>query len=379
MSHACHNGRTMTGSEIRQKFLDYFTARGHRVVRSSSLVPANDPTLLFTNAGMNQFKDVFLGQEKRDYSRATTSQKCVRAGGKHNDLDNVGYTRRHHTFFEMLGNFSFGDYFKKDAIAYAWEFLTREMGLPADRMKVTIFKGEGGVPRDVYAHGFWLQHVTADRIIELGAKENFWAMGETGPCGPCSEIHFFQGNDVPCAQEAAGGKCQGPACDCDRWVEVWNLVFMQFDQVAPGDRRPLPKPSVDTGMGLERLCAVLQGKRSTYETDLLRPLVAHAEELSKKKFDPSDYRGDSVSLRAIADHARATAFLIADGVFPDKTGREYVLRRIMRRAVYHGWLLGVKDPSNPMLCTLAADVVAKMSGVYPELSERASLINKICH
>src|SRR6185312_6185138 len=356
--------------DVRRAFLDYFVEQGHRETPSASLVPLNDPTLLFTNAGMNQFKDFFTGKAKTTFSRATSSQKCVRAGGKHNDLENVGRTARHHTFFEMLGNFSFGDYFKPDAIAFAYELLTKTFAIKPDRLVYTIHES------DQEARVLWrkIAGVPDERIIALGDKDNFWAMGETGPCGPCSEIHYLQGNDIPCVVETAGGTCQGPACDCDRWIEIWNLVFMQFEQVAPGDRRPLPKPSVDTGMGLERLCAVLQGVRSNYETDLLRPLIDRVAALSKKKFVPTDYQGESVSLRAIADHARATAFLIADGVFPDKTGREYVLRRIMRRAVYHGWLLGIKEP---FLDGLAADVVKTMGGVYPELTERASLIAKI--
>jgi alanyl-tRNA synthetase len=356
--------------DARRAFLDYFVERGHRETPSASLVPLNDPTLLFTNAGMNQFKDFFTGKAKTTFSRATSSQKCVRAGGKHNDLENVGRTARHQTFFEMLGNFSFGDYFKPDAIAFAHELLTKTYAIKPERLVYTVHE------LDDEARVLWkkIAGVGDDRVIGLGDKDNFWAMGETGPCGPCSEIHYLQGAEIHCPVETAGGHCQGPACDCDRWVEIWNLVFMQFEQVGPGDRRPLPKPSVDTGMGLERLCAVLQGVRSNYETDLLRPLIDRVADLSKKKFVPSDYEGQSVSLRAIADHARAAAFLIADGVFPDKTGREYVLRRIMRRAVYHGWLLGIKEP---FLDALAADVVSKMGGVYPELVERASLIAKI--
>src|SRR3954466_14021040 len=311
----------MTGSELREAFLKYFERNGHTIVRSSPLVPAQDPTLLFTNAGMVQFKGVFLGEERRDYTRATSAQKCVRAGGKHNDLENVGRTARHQTFFEMLGNFSFGDYFKPDAIAFAHELLIDTYAINPDRLVYTVHES------DDEARVLWkkIAGVGDDRVIGLGDKDTFWAMGETGPCGPCSEIHYLQGAEIPCAVEAAGGRCQGPACDCDRWVEIWNLVFMQFEQVAPGDRRPLPKPSVDTGMGLERLCAVLQGVRSNYETDLLRPLIAHAEALSGKTFVPTDYEGTAVSLRAIADHGRAAAMLIADGVFPDKTGREYVL------------------------------------------------------
>src|SRR5450432_4447577 len=359
-------------ADVRRAFLEFFEAQGHKEVASSSLVPQDDPTLLFANAGMNQFKDYFTGQRELIFSRATTAQKCVRAGGKHNDLDNVGRTARHHTFFEMLGNFSFGDYFKPDAIAFAYELMVKTYGIDPKRLIYTVHESDGE------ARALWkkIAGIGDDRVISLGDKDNFWAMGETGPCGPCSEIHYLQGDDIPCAALAAGGKCEGPACDCDRWVEIWNLVFMQFEQLGPGNRRPLPKPSVDTGMGLERLCAVLQGFRSNYETDLIRPLIDHAAALSGKTFVPSDYEGASVSLRAIADHARAAAFLISDGVFPDKTGREYVLRRIMRRAVYHGWLLGVKEP---FFASLAADVVQKMGGVYVELAERASLVAKICH
>jgi alanyl-tRNA synthetase len=358
-------------STVRRTFLDYFAKQGHKPAASASLVPHNDPTLLFTNAGMNQFKDYFTRKTQPPFPRATTAQKCVRAGGKHNDLENVGRTARHHTFFEMLGNFSFGDYFKPDAIAFAHELLTKDYAIDSKRLVYTVHES------DAEARGLWkkVAGVGDDRVISLGDKDNFWAMGETGPCGPCSEIHFLQSNDIPCAEEAAGRTCQEAACDCDRWVEIWNLVFMQFEQVGPGDRRPLPKPSVDTGMGLERLCAVLNGVRSTYETDLVRPLIAHAEKLSGKTFTPHDYAGTSVSLRAIADHARAAAFLIADGVFPDKTGREYVLRRIMRRGIYHGWLLGIKQP---FLHEIAADVIKIMGGAYPELGERASLIDKTC-
>ena len=355
---------------VRRQFLDFFSARGHEEVASSSLVPSNDPTLLFTNAGMVQFKDVFTGQSRRPQPRATSSQKCVRAGGKHNDLENVGRTARHHTFFEMLGNFSFGDYFKEDAITFAFELLTRDYAIDRSRLIYTVHHS------DDEAHALWkrVAGVGDDRVVRLGDKDNFWAMGETGPCGPCSEIHYLQGNDIPCAEEAAGRACQGPACDCDRWIEIWNLVFMQFEQLPGRERRPLPKPSVDTGMGLERLCAVLQGVRSNYETDLLRPLIDRASKLSGKTFDAADYSGHSASLRAIADHARATAFLIADGVFPEKTGREYVLRRIMRRAVYHGWLLGIREP---FLAGLTNDVIGLMGSVYPELRERKGTIVEV--
>jgi len=292
--------KALSGDQIRSAFLRYFEERGHRVVASSSLVPQDDPTLLFANAGMNQFKDVFLGKEKRDYRRAASSQKCVRAGGKHNDLENVGHTARHHTFFEMLGNFSFGDYFKKEAIAFAWELLTRDLGLPVDRLKVTIFRGEGGVPRDAEAQAFWRQHVAADRIVELGAKENFWAMGETGPCGPCSEIHFFQGDDLPCAEVEAGRECLGVECECDRWLEIWNLVFMQYDRDASGALTPLPAPCIDTGMGLERIAAVVQEKRSNYDTDLFQPLIQAVARRAGTSYGASA-AGD-VSLRVVADH-----------------------------------------------------------------------------
>src|SRR5579884_2041290 len=307
---------SMTGNEIRQKFLDYFAAHGHRIVRSSSLVPANDPTLLFTNAGMNQFKDVFTGLEKRDYSRACSSQKCVRAGGKHNDLDNVGYTRRHHTFFEMLGNFSFGDYFKKEAIDFAWELVTKEFGLDKDRLYVTVFR------EDDDAEELWqkVAGVPKSRIFRLDEKDNFWQMGETGPCGPCSEIHYDLG---PEAAEPGREHEQFPDDGGGRFVEIWNLVFMQFDRAVDGTMTPLPRPSIDTGMGLERVTAVLQGKLSNYETDLLRPIIDRAAELFGLRYGADD-RSD-VALRINADHARATAFLIHDGVLPSNEGRGYVL------------------------------------------------------
>jgi alanyl-tRNA synthetase len=358
--------------QIRRTYLEYFAARGHEEVASSSLVPQNDPTLLFTNAGMNQFKDVFTGKAQREKRRATSSQKCVRAGGKHNDLENVGRTARHHTFFEMLGNFSFGDYFKEQAIGFAFELLTKEYAIDPKRLVYTVHHS------DDEARVLWkkIAGIGDDRVIGLGDKDNFWAMGETGPCGPCSEIHFHQGEDIPCMEVAAGRPCQGPACDCDRWIEIWNLVFMQFEQLADKTRRPLPKPSVDTGMGLERLCAVLGGFRSNYETDLLRPLIGMVESLSGKTFVPHDYAENSasVSMRAIADHARTTAFLVADGVFPEKTGREYVLRRIMRRAIYHGWLIGIKQT---FLSSIAGRVIEEMSDIYPELRERRGLILEV--
>jgi alanyl-tRNA synthetase len=353
----------MTGHDIREKFLTYFEANGHTRVRSSPLVPGDDPTLLFTNAGMVQFKSVFLGEERRDYARATTCQKCVRAGGKHNDLENVGRTARHHTFFEMLGNFSFGDYFKADAIAFAWELLTRDCGLDSKRLKATVFTD------DDEAFGLWKQvaGLTDDRILRLGEKDNFWAMGDTGPCGPCSEVHFHQGDHLPCAEVAAGRPCLGPACECDRWLEIWNLVFMQFNRDATGTMTPLPRPSIDTGMGLERITAVMQGKMSDYDTDLFAPLVARVAALAKKPYRARE--ADDVSMQVIADHARATTFLIADGVTPSNEWRGYVLRRIMRRAMRHGRMLGLTEP---FLWRAVAGVVELMRDAYPELAtERA--------
>jgi len=351
----------MTGSQVRQKFLDYFAARGHRVVRSSSLVPANDPTLLFTNAGMNQFKETFLGQEKRDYTRAASSQKCVRAGGKHNDLDNVGYTRRHHTFFEMLGNFSFGDYFKSDAIAFAWELITKEYGLPKDRLYVTVFR------EDDEAEDLWqkVAGVPKDRIFRLDEKDNFWQMGETGPCGPCSEIYYDFGPD------ADPGK-SFPNDPGERYVEFWNLVFMQFDRDASGKMTPLPKPSIDTGMGLERLTTILQGKLWVYDTDLLRPIIDKTGELLKKSYG-EDSRADTV-LRINADHARATAFLINDGVLPSNEGRGYVLRKIMRRAMRNARMTGVSDP---YLYQLTGFVAESMRDAYPEMMESIQRVARV--
>ncbi len=361
-----------TADEIRSAFLRYFQDRGHRLVPSSSLVPADDPTLLFANAGMNQFKDVFLGREKRDYTRATSSQKCVRAGGKHNDLENVGQTARHHTFFEMLGNFSFGDYFKKDAIGFGWEFLTKDLGLPKDRLVVTIFKGESGVPRDADAHGYWREHVSADRILELGATENFWAMGDTGPCGPCSEIHFFQGDSLRCPEVAAGRACLGVECECDRWLEIWNLVFMQFDRAKDGSLQPLPAPCVDTGMGLERVAAIAQQKLSNYDSDLFTPLLNAVAKRASRSYGASAQ--DDVSLRVVADHLRATTFIIGDGAMPGNEGRGYVLRKIMRRAIRHGKKLGIEGS---FLTGLIDTVVARMSAAYPELLTQASAIKKV--
>jgi alanyl-tRNA synthetase len=361
-----------TADEIRGAFLRYFEERGHRVVKSSPLVPQDDPTLLFANAGMNQFKDVFLGREKRDYTRAASSQKCVRAGGKHNDLENVGATARHHTFFEMLGNFSFGDYFKKEAIEFGWEFLTRDLGLSKDRLKVTVFAGEGGVPRDGEAHGFWKAHVSEDRILELGAKDNFWAMGDTGPCGPCSEIHYFQGNALPCAEEAAGRSCLGVECECDRWLEIWNLVFMQYDRDGQGTLNPLPAPCVDTGMGLERVAAVVQGRLSNYDTDLFTPLLEAVARRAGKAYGKQP--ADDVSMRVVADHLRAMTFLIADGVLPGNEGRGYVLRKIMRRAMRHGKKLGIEVA---FLSELTRAVVARMKAAFPELVSHADAVSRV--
>ncbi len=367
----------LTGSEIRRKFLDFFVQKGHKEVHSSSLVPANDPTLLFTNAGMNQFKDVFLGLEKRDYNRATTSQKCVRAGGKHNDLENVGFTNRHHTFFEMLGNFSFGDYFKKDAIAYAWELVTSKdwFGIDKNKLYVTVFNGEGGVPRDAEAYDLWAtQGVPKARIFEMGLKDNFWQMGDTGPCGPCSEIHYDMG---PSASEHGHAECHFP-CDCGRYVEIWNLVFMQFDRDASGKLNPLPKPSIDTGMGLERVTAVLQGVISNYETDLFTPLIKRAAELTgaslKKELDKEAHTKSAASLRVIADHSRAATFLISDGVLPSNEGRGYVLRKIIRRAITHGRLLG---QTKPFLHEMVFAVRDLMQDAYPELRETSDRISKV--
>jgi len=366
------NATKLTGNQVRERFLEFFESKGHRRVRSSSLVPHGDPTLLFTNAGMNQFKDVFLGLEKRDYTRATSAQKCVRAGGKHNDLENVGFTKRHHTFFEMLGNFSFGDYFKKEAIAYAWELVTSPdwFGIDKTKLYATVFGGaevsgtQLGVDED--AKQFWLeQNVPADRIFAIpGLKDNFWAMGDTGPCGPCSELHYDMG---PAASDEGHPDCKFP-CDCGRYVEIWNLVFMQFNRDASGTLTPLPKPCVDTGMGLERVAAVLQGVISNYDTDLFLPLMTRAAELCHvdlaKEEQFEEGKGGAGSLRVIADHARATTFLIADGVVPSNEGRGYVLRKIMRRATYHGRLLGQAEPFLNRMAYAVADL---MRTAYPEL------------
>ena len=372
--------RYLSGSQIREDFLRFFEGKGHRRVHSSSLVPANDPTLLFTNAGMNQFKDVFLGAEKREYVRAASSQKCVRAGGKHNDLENVGFTRRHHTFFEMLGNFSFGDYFKREAIAYAWELLTSNewFGIDKDKLYVTIFEGDSKVPRDDEAERFWIEAgVPKERIFGMSAKDNFWQMGDTGPCGPCSEIYYDLG--IAAADEADVDK-PFPQ-DEQRYVEIWNLVFMQFDRsVDPktgyATLTPLPKPSIDTGMGLERVAAVLQGVLSNFETDLFTPLIKRAEELTGHKVEPDHEVDDRsrASLRIIADHARAATFLISDGVLPANEGRGYVLRKILRRGIRHGRLLGQEKP---FMHEMVLAVRGEMQAAYPELKETAERVAKV--
>ena len=350
----------MKSAEIRQSFLDFFAARGHEVVPSSPLVPGNDPTLLFTNAGMVQFKDVFLGHDKRPYQRACSSQRCVRAGGKHNDLENVGYTARHHTFFEMLGNFSFGDYFKEDAIRYAWDYVTGVLGIPADKLWITVYED------DDEAADIWLKEIGIDagRFSRLGADSNFWAMGDTGPCGPCSEIFYDHGPEV------AGGPPGSPDEDGDRYVEIWNLVFMQFNRAADGAMTPLPRPSVDTGMGLERLAAVLQGVHSNYDIDLFQALVRRAAELAGVEDT------DNASLRVIADHIRACAFLVVDGVLPSNEGRGYVLRRIIRRAIRHGYKLGIHEP---FFWRLVETLEGEMGDAYPELRKSRGHVEKVLH
>jgi alanyl-tRNA synthetase len=410
MTNRSGSQRSFSGTQIREDFLRFFEGKGHRRVHSSSLVPANDPTLLFTNAGMNQFKDVFLGAEKRDYSRAGSSQKCVRAGGKHNDLENVGFTRRHHTFFEMLGNFSFGDYFKRDAIAFAWELLTSPewFGIDPSRLYCTIFEGDAAVPRDDEAYGYWLEvGVPAERIFELGAADNFWAMGDTGPCGPCSEIYYDLGVGASEHFDANGAPKDLPfGEDEQRYVEIWNLVFMQFDRSVGSDGPvlvPLPKPSIDTGMGLERIACVLQGVTSNFETDLFVPLILEAARLTGLRAhgtavecvtspeDPiappmtaaeeakdagptdEDLLGNA-SLRIIADHARAATFLISDGVLPQNEGRGYVLRKILRRGIRHGRLLGQEQP---FMFHMVAAVRDEMAVAYPELKETAERVAKV--
>ncbi len=348
----------MSSAALRTSFLEFFKKQGHQVVASSSLVPADDPTLLFTNAGMVPFKDVFLGREKRGYNRAVSTQRCVRAGGKHNDLENVGYTARHHTFFEMLGNFSFGDYFKREAIQYAWQFLTEEIGLPADRLWITVFDEDGD------AEKIWLEEIGVDptRFSRIGAKDNFWSMGDTGPCGPCSEIFYDHGEAI------AGGPPGSPDEDGDRYVEIWNLVFMQYDRAADGTLNSLPHPSVDTGMGLERLAAILQGVHNNYEIDLFEKLINTAA----KEASITDLSNSS--LRVIADHIRSCAFLVVDGVLPSNEGRGYVLRRIIRRAVRHGYMLGIKDN---FFYKLVAPLCEEMGGAFPELPNAQKLVERV--
>src|SRR3981081_3283609 len=345
----------LTGSQVRRKFLDYFVQHGHKQVHSSSLVPANDPTLLFTNAGMNQFKEVFLGIEKRDYNRATTSQKCVRAGGKHNDLENVGFTNRHHTFFEMLGNFSFGDYFKKDAIQFAWELLTKVYKLAPEKLWTTVYHTDDEA-YDIWTKGIGVPPERCVRIGDKGQKyqsDNFWQMADTGPCGPCSEIFYDHGAGI------AGGPPGSAEEEGDRYVEIWNLVFTQFERAADGNLKPLPRPSVDTGMGLERIAAVMQGVHSNYDIDLFRNLIRAAGQLAGTSVLTSS------SLRVIADHIRASTFLVVDGVLPSNEGRGYVLRRIIRRALRHGYKLGVQEPFFYKLVPVLAE---EMGGAYPELT-----------
>jgi alanyl-tRNA synthetase len=353
----------MTGNEIRTQFLNYFKKHEHRIVRSSSLVPQDDPTLLFINAGMVQFKRVFLGEEKRDYVRATTSQKCVRAGGKHNDLENVGYTARHHTFFEMLGNFSFGDYFKEGAIEFAWDLLTNGYGLPAEKLYGSIYLD------DEEAYALWQKNIGLpdERIVRFGEEDNFWSMGDTGPCGPCSEILIDRGEEYGCDRlDCAVG------CECDRYLEIWNLVFMQFNRDPSGKMTPLPKPSIDTGLGLERIVSVIQDVPTNFDTDLILPIIRQTEDLSQKRFDES--RETDVAMKVIADHSRAAAFLIGDGIIPANEGRGYVLRRILRRAIRYGRNIGL---NRPFLHKTAAVVFDIMKPAYPELSEAAAFITNI--
>ena len=366
---------TISANEIRRSFLQYFERQGHRIVPSSPLVPHDDPTLLFTNAGMNQFKDVFLGRETRDYTRATTAQKCMRVSGKHNDLENVGPSLRHHTFFEMLGNFSFGDYFKKDAIPFAWALLTEEWKLPPDRLYATVFRGEAGVPRDDEAYEVWRKVLPGERLGELGTADNFWQMGDTGPCGRCSEIYYYRGPGIPCAEEAGGSRCRGLECSCDRYIEIWNNVFMEFDRQADGTLKPLPAPSIDTGMGLERITAVLQGHLSNYDTDLFTPLLKAIGERAVARHGGSNSPAD-VSMRVVADHARAMTFLIADGVVPSNEWRGYVLRKIMRRAMRHGMRLGMTEP---FLHTLVDTLVRDCGEAYPELKAERDAVVRVIH
>ena len=364
---------TTSANDIRRSFLEYFARHQHTVVQSAPLVPHEDPTLLFTNAGMNQFKDVFLGRETRRYTRATTSQKCMRVSGKHNDLGNVGPSLRHHTFFEMLGNFSFGDYFKYDAIHLAWTLLTDEWKLPAERLYATVFQGDSAVPRDEEAQGIWQTLLPAAQIGELGAADNFWQMGDVGPCGRCSEIYYHRGADIPCPEEQAGRSCLGVECHCDRYIEIWNNVFMEFDRQADGVLHPLPAPSIDTGMGLERITAVLQGHLSNYDTDLFTPLLAAIGERAGVSHSGTMAPAD-VSMRVVADHTRAMTFLIADGVVPSNEWRGYVLRKIMRRAMRHGKRLGVDEP---FLYALVDTLVRDFGEAYPELTTQQDAVARM--
>jgi alanyl-tRNA synthetase len=347
-----------TSAQIRQAFLDYFANKGHQVVASSALVPGNDPTLLFTNAGMVQFKEVILGQEQRPYTRAVSSQRCVRAGGKHNDLENVGYTARHHTFFEMLGNFSFGDYFKREAIVYAWEFLTKQLHLSPERLWVTVFE------QDDEAADIWLNEVgvSPERFSRCGEKDNFWSMGDTGPCGPCTEIFYDHGADIP------GGPPGSPGAELDRYIEIWNLVFMQFNRDKQGQLHPLPKPSVDTGMGLERIAAVMQGVHNNYEIDIFQHIIRAIIQFIPKV----DHHNPS--LKVIADHIRSCSFLIVDGVLPSNEGRGYVLRRIIRRALRHGSQLGLPTP---FFGQLVHPLIEVMGDAYPELAQNGTMIEQV--
>jgi alanyl-tRNA synthetase len=355
----------MQSKQIREKFLQYFESKEHKRLRSSSLIPEGDPTLFFTNAGMVPFKNFFLGLEKPAFKRATTSQKCMRVSGKHNDLENVGRTHRHHTFFEMLGNFSFGDYFKKEAIEFAWEFLTKEMKINPNRLWITVFH------EDDEAALIWEKAigVAADRIIRLGEKDNFWSMGEEGPCGPCSEIHYDHGKEYSCGKPNCG-----VGCDCDRFMEVWNLVFMQFNRSSTGEMNPLPKPSVDTGMGLERLACVVQGVHSNYASDLFTPIIQTIEKKVGHSYGKEEKT--DISIRVLADHIRAATFLIGDGVQPSNEGRGYVLRRILRRAIRHGWLLGMREP---FFFSLADIVIHEMESAYPELAKHQRFISSVIH
>ena len=354
----------LTAKEIRRRYLEFFQRHQHAIVPSGPIIPPNDPTLLFTNAGMVQFKKLFLGEEKRDYSRATTCQKCLRVSGKHNDLENVGRTARHHTFFEMLGNFSFGDYFKREAIAWAWEFVTKELELPKEKLWVTVYR------EDDEAAALWaeLAGLPQERIVRMGEKDNFWTMGDTGPCGPCSEIYVDQGEEMSC-----GPHCGIGQCDCDRFLEIWNLVFTQFDQAADGTRSPLARPNIDTGMGLERMAAVVQGKRSNFDCDLFQEIIQYAAGLAGVSYSYSapDTNDVDTALRVIADHSRAAAFLIAGGVLPSNESRGYVLRRLIRRALRFATLMGVHEP---FMYKVARKVTEVMGDAYPELTEHADFI-----